>query len=929
MVCRILVLAPDRTPPGGWAALSNDFDIDASAEEFLEDLSCDGGGLICIDGLDRFRDEGQRKTVLDVVRSALSVKGMTVLFTARSGWQEGAEAWLDDDIVDALRGRKTVLVEGLNDEEASALAAAVPSLVPLVRADHPARTLVRNLFILRRLVRTRLDAETVLSEATLARDWWMSGAHGVDLTDGAQRARRRVLVVVCEALTAGNALADVSDQVSDAVASLLSDDVLVEIGATDRIKFKHDLFVDWALACFFAEGSSRITSLDLNAPVPFWLSRGFELSCRLLAEGDEATAWPAHLQILEDRNAHSGWIGLALLALVRSELAETLLSRFGPILLQDKGERAATLIRRAIAAHGKPTDDIFKEVLPPNTPVPEGLVLPDGPVWLRLIVWCVSHFDALPTQALSASIDIFEKWMTLSLFVEDGITPILLERLSDLLIARIEDRDTPLPKPGEPLPKIRYPIGREGVEAARLQLSLHARRAPTAAARYLSAITESSRTADELHRILEFPGHLPAAAPSAFAAAFRSAVRKDQVVASEFGRRERSGSAFLRLEGPFVLGRSGIALFTALLEADSGEGVRLIRGLVKAAEKAGRPQAGDSFDLLLAGETRSVSPTYSYGWSRGRGPSTLLSKALAALEHWAHQQIDSPESLDKVVKDIAGKGPISGAVLLVIVDLVLSHSTLNGDLLADLLSSPETLVLDASRAQHDSVEGLSGGSFSIRAHRAMQADQAVEKELYERISRGLALHDVISQVVFRQPDEANMELRRRLSTAVDRVGACTEDSVDWTSPAFMASHALRLADKGSYEAVTEAGPDGSEIKGWQFRWPVGQGRWLQTQSARATAEHESFNRTLAVRMAMDDDKRPASVSVADAEIVLEETNGASPDESDELHDPNDPWINRVAAAAYLARFGDTQTIEARRGDLIQLFAEALISRDST
>ncbi len=59
MLSRVLVLAPDRTPPGGWPALRSQFAIDATAEQFLEDLACDGGGLICIDGLDRFRDSGQ------------------------------------------------------------------------------------------------------------------------------------------------------------------------------------------------------------------------------------------------------------------------------------------------------------------------------------------------------------------------------------------------------------------------------------------------------------------------------------------------------------------------------------------------------------------------------------------------------------------------------------------------------------------------------------------------------------------------------------------------------------------------------------------------------------------------------------------------------------------------------------------------------
>ncbi len=929
LACRVLVLAPDRTPAGGWAALRNEFDIDASAEVFFEDLSCDGGGLICIDSIDRFRDEGQRKTVLDVIRSALTVKGMPVLFTSRPGWEEDAETWLDDDVIDALKVRKTVIVEGLNDEEASALADAAPSLAPLLRADHPAHTLARNPFILRRLVRTRLDAEKVLGESTLARDWWLSGAHGIGFTAGAQRARRRVLVGVCEALNSGKSLADVSQFDSDAVASLISEDVLVEIGSTDQVKFGHDLLTDWALACFYTEDLSRLTSFDLDLSPPFWLSRGFELSCHILAEDDDSELWPSFFETLEGMNAQSGWTGLALLSLVRSEHAERLLSRFAPMLLQGNGERAAMLLRRAVAAHGQSAEAIFKENLPPGTQIPGGLVVPDGPVWFCLVTWCMSRFDALPSQALSASIDLFEKWMMLSFFFDEKITPILLERFADLLIARIEDDESPMPRLGERLPTIRFPIGRAGEQTVRIQLALHALRAPAAVARYLKSVANSSRAADNLYKILEFPGHIPTAAPTEFVVTFLSAVRRDQEAFAEHGMSGRIWSGFSRLEGQFVLGQSGIVLFTALLEADSNEGLHLIRSLVEEAEKAIGIVEGDTFDLSFAGEIRSVSPTFSYAWSRGHGPSTMLYKALAALEHWAHQQIESPESLDEIVKLIAGRGPISGALLLVIIDLVLSHSKTKGALLADLISSPEALALDARRAQYDLVERSSGGSFSFRTSQVNEADQALEKELAEQNSRGLALHDTISQVVFHQSEKANKELRRRLSAAVDRVGVWTEDSVDWNSHVFLASHALRLASKENYKAVTETGTDGSEKTGWQFCWPAGQQRWLQTQVATMTAESESFSRALTIRMAMDDDKRSVTVSVADAEIVLEETKKASSDESDEQHDPKDPWINRVAAGAYLARFGDTQKIEARCADLIQLFEKALISRDRT
>ncbi|WNZ54060.1 hypothetical protein QT397_02100 (plasmid) [Microbulbifer sp. MKSA007] len=143
-VSRVLVLAPDRALPGGWPAMRSQFDIQATADEFLSDLACDGGGYLCIDGLDRFRDSAQRKTVLDLLRSALRCPGMTVLFTARPGWEEEAATWIGEEIFGQLSTRRRLALDGLDDEEAEALAAASPQLAHLLKPDHPAKPLTET-----------------------------------------------------------------------------------------------------------------------------------------------------------------------------------------------------------------------------------------------------------------------------------------------------------------------------------------------------------------------------------------------------------------------------------------------------------------------------------------------------------------------------------------------------------------------------------------------------------------------------------------------------------------------------------------------------------------------------------------------------------------------------------------------------------------
>ena len=181
------------------------------------------------------------------------------------------------------------------------------------------------------------------------------------------------------------------------------------------------------------------------------------------------------------------------------------------------------------------------------------------------------------------------------------------------------------------------------------------------------------------------------------------------------------------LEGPFVRGRCGIGLFVDLLAADQKRGIELIRHLVTSSE--GPTKSDDGFVLTLAGCELRVSPVFSYGWSRGNAPSRIVTVALKALEYAAHKRIEAGERLDDVVRQIVGDGPISGAILLVIVDLVLSHSPLNGQLLAELVASPELLTLDTNRAQHDVADKMSGGSLRLFPQGRRPSDTAVEQSL--------------------------------------------------------------------------------------------------------------------------------------------------------------------------------------------------------
>lgn len=923
---RILVLAPDRTPPGGWPAMRALFGIQATADEFLSDLACDGGGYLFIDGLDRFRDSAQRKTLIDLLRAGLRCRGLTVIFTARPGWEDEGAIWIGEELFGQLSTRGRMNLDGLDDDEAEALAKAAPQLALLLRPDHPAKPLARNLLKLRLLVRTRLNTAEAISEAELANDWLASGAGMSERAMGETRSRKRVIYSVGKGIIDSASLVDVAGQDAQAVAELIADGVLVEI-QSDRVRFRHDLFTDWAVACVLSEDLDIIERLALDAPPPFWMARGFELAGRILAESDSDAAWPKLLERLEAEGVAPGWAGLALLALVRSERADLLLGRYDAVLLKDKGLRAAQLIRRLIASHTQSAASLFKEVLPEGIAVPNGMSIPKGPEWMRLIVWCLQRFDLLEPAVLSAAVDLFQNWLVLAAFGEKTVSPILVDRYADILTADIEQRDLQLPRYGDPLTKIKYAVSADALDTVRTQLALWAPSAPVAAARYLKAVKQSKRPEAAMSQILDFPGRLPGAAPAEFAAAFLRALEEDEDEGEFRARPNRRRSfAMSRIDGPFVLGRCGIRLFTEILKAAPTTGASFIKTLT---ERACATEGNDSsFSVQLLGETRRIIAPFSYGWSRGRAPSVVLTKALLALEYWAHQRLDEGETLETVISDIIGEGPFTGALWLVIVDLVLSHSSLNGTILQELLASPETMALDSSRANVDAVDRMGGGLLGRASRESAATDKTVEENLASRVSRSIALHDVIPQLALNSPEQELAVLQERLKVAVRRLGPWTQDVVDWKAPEFIASHACRLSKKDSYKLVKEKDAEGTEREGWVYDWPLGQKKWLEQRGAETSAEHSAFSRSLAVRTAMNDETKDASVGSTDAEAILAETAAAFPGEEDHAsRDLNDPWLARVSAAAFLARFSSRENLVRRVSELRSIFEQALQPQD--
>ncbi len=140
---QVIVLSPTRTVPRGWLAMRGLLGFDGTARDLLSDLAADGGCVLFLDNLDFFDDE-ERLTVIDLLREAAKIPGMSVIATARRDFGVGEPSWLPEEGIGQLGRGKTP--------------SALFPIAPAIRsarsrhrlADHAPRLLTMELSALRR-----------------------------------------------------------------------------------------------------------------------------------------------------------------------------------------------------------------------------------------------------------------------------------------------------------------------------------------------------------------------------------------------------------------------------------------------------------------------------------------------------------------------------------------------------------------------------------------------------------------------------------------------------------------------------------------------------------------------------------------------------------------------------------------------------------
>jgi hypothetical protein len=851
---RIVVLSPGRTTPRGWIALRAVLGFDGSARDLLLDLAADGGALLCIDNLDFFNDE-ERKTVIDLLRAAAGISGIAVLATARRAFGVDEPSWLPSDVLDQLGRAEPVVIGELSDSEVDELRHAAPELAPLLADNHPARSVTRNLFRLGRLADRPADAPPLRSEIDMAEHWWSTGDGKLD---SGHRDRTRVLRALAEqALMHADPL-EVRDHPSQAIGALIGSESLRDLG-NDHVAFRHDVLREWAIANLLASQPDLLGRLPLQRPASAGFARAVELTARFsLERSPDGSPWRTLLETVCREGAHGSWRRAVLLALVRSEVGNELLTRVSSQLLAQQASLLRELIRLVMAVDVEPAGKLLAAAGADPASIPASITIPSGPSWYRLILWVLALGDKLPGAAIPDVVDLYSGWSIGTLGL-DPLTPVVLQRVHAWLV-RIETA-----RYAENFHERRRPFGEEldsdrtdSLENdLRSTFLVFSHRVPKLAAQYLQALMQRSRGKDVCRKILKFRGSLAQAAPTELAE-----LTAVTLIAKGEGRTRRQHrrddeEALNYVDKEFLPASPAQGPFFELLTHAPQQGLALIRRLVDhviSSQAGARPSDTDAFLLHFPTGDRSFPWVHSYAWARHARHYSVTS-ALMALEAWAHRRIEAGEPFDTVLADVISEAEAPAAYLLVAVDLLLSHWRKSREAAVPFLSCPELLCLDRQRSIHDQTEHPD--FFGLKALQKEPASAVSIEHLKARPSRRYTLDQFLGLYAVEGNEGLRSTLADALRHASKRLGP-PDDRSNLGDPRLMVIHALNLIEPKNYKDVEVEQPDGTKVKARQYVSPPDEERRFKSLQHTSRDYFADANMQAFLNLALNDSSRSSS-----------------------------------------------------------------------
>ena len=162
--------------------------------------------------------------------------------------------------------------------------------------------------------------------------------------------------------------------------------------------------------------------------------------------------------------------------------------------------------------------------------------------------------------------------------------------------------------------------------------------------------------------------------------------------------------------------------------------------------------------------------------------------------------------MEDVLADILATPSMSCAVLLVAIDVVLSHWPESAEAAIPLFASPELLCLEMTRDRHDNT--VVPDFLGLKEIQKEPIGRATLESLKQRTSRRTNLYKVLSQYTF-GPKEANLRLRSLLQRAAERLGP-PEVKSDLGDPRQMVRHALNTLSSENWANASLPQPNGED-----------------------------------------------------------------------------------------------------------------------
>lgn len=905
-----IVLTPERTTPGGWLAFKSELQIEGGLESFLSDLASDGGAVLFVDSLDFFDDPGKRATVTDLVRAAASVPAFQVIVTARVDFDKDEPNWLPLDALAKLGRARPVVIGELGGEEIEELKAAAPNLRALLADDHPAKAVARNLFRLSRLLEVQGPTDKLRSEVDLLERWWITA----DGPHANQRERKRLLADLTDAVLVGGDRLDTRAE-SSVVDALIASGTLRELGL-DRLMFRHDVLREWGVAARLHDAPEKIVRLSLSRAVPSSLARGIELGARFALErSDDGEPWKEYLNWTSRDGAHASWRRWSLLAILRSELAFTLLDRASASLTENDGVLLRELIRTTLAVESRPIVETLAEYGAKTEGIPTGIYGPSNGSWATLAQWLLARRVDLPLRTLPDVVELFRSFSG-SMFFLDPITPKIALALADWL-DEIEGALDQHPFaadqhpfasafPNQDLQKLAADI--------RQTFLFMASRVPERAQSYLRRLLGRRNTDNTIRDIMKFRGTLAHAAPAELVdITLAGLIRKEE---RGCGRTARN-KAFTHLDTDFLPSSPARGPFLDLLNAAPEHGLSLIRRLVDHAiidRTEGQEPGSDGFTLMFPSGSRFFPWERSYLWSRQAEGCYSVESGLLALEAWAHARIERGDAPEQVIADVLGPKSSPAAFLLVAVDILISHWPKTMTAAIPFLSSPELLSLDRTRQIYDMMPAMELGGWSSIAPKE-PAGAIRLAGLKKRPSRRYQLEQLLATFAIVEAADRTA-LHALLATSSVRLGPPESDDT-FASPRLMARHAMNLIDPANWPFV-EGGSSRAYVS------PLEEAQHVEALQMKRSAQTMDFGIHAEIQNALED-SATASPELAERAVTYARRLSVAPDTQEDVLCSRTNAI--VSAAMILTRDGSDALIEQYEGWARDVFLLAFASAD--